>query len=365
MNKNDLNTIAYSKYCDIAQHYSSLTYKIRSYIVLFLLIVWTFLLFKINFGTGLVVDFHDIDLQKSLGIDLKTNTRLVAIYIISFILLFLILIEDGYFIRFVHAIRSGEEIEYIGEQSQAQWFSSYKSKTVRILYIFYMMNGTLLFIDYLYNISRATCSSPMKLFLVLLMVIPAGSILYYYIKARDAYTVSKFSSFSSAKRHMYKTIKGSLDRNPKTTIDIIGVSLNHSWPFIKNNIIELLGGNKLEINIVMTEPEYLDDMNIYERKKKAEAVAKDVKEIMNDNIKFSIHYYKNIPHWHGLLINKSELYLGDANWFVSKEYDRYILKVGSNKYRRFVKNKFKTNKRIDEFINWFNYYKEMGKSKKI
>jgi hypothetical protein len=71
-------------------------------------------------------------------------------------------------------------------------------------------------------------------------------------------------------------------------------------------------------------------------------------------------YYKNIPHWHGVLVSDNWLLLGRTSWVNGSE--GYELRVGENLYRLFTDRTKQGRDRIKLFESWFSYYKQNSRA---
>ncbi|MDZ7969752.1 MAG: hypothetical protein RM368_33215 [Nostoc sp. DedSLP03] len=77
-----------------------------------------------------------------------------------------------------------------------------------------------------------------------------------------------------------------------------------------------------------------------------------------DRFSISARVYKNIPHWHGFLVNGEHLFLGRTDWDFSTNKPK--LSVGQNKYRYFNQSAVAGSERIDLFSDWHKYYFEFA-----
>jgi hypothetical protein len=69
---------------------------------------------------------------------------------------------------------------------------------------------------------------------------------------------------------------------------------------------------------------------------------------------FTARTYKNLPHWHGLLVNEEQLFQGRTNWHFIEQ--KPTLTVGGNRYRYFNSLDAEGTERIELFGNWHRYY---------
>jgi hypothetical protein len=79
-------------------------------------------------------------------------------------------------------------------------------------------------------------------------------------------------------------------------------------------------------------------------------------ENLHNRLSIVAKVYKNIPHWHGYLVNNEYLFLGRADWDLSSHKPK--LSVGQNKYRYFDRTAIAGSERIDLFSDWHRYYFE-------
>jgi hypothetical protein len=155
---------------------------------------------------------------------------------------------------------------------------------------------------------------------------------------------------------------------PTVNIKIIAVAMTFSWPFIIDTVPRALKKypkTRVHIEAMFVDHKFLEDLPLAnydvvwadvsqfrtnEVKKFAVAATKQ----FGDRLALDVRSYKNLPHWHGLLINEEHLFLGRTNW--SFPDGKPELRVGQNKYRYFNKSDPTGGERVDLFANWHKYY---------
>ena len=160
-------------------------------------------------------------------------------------------------------------------------------------------------------------------------------------------------------------------------VKILAVSSSFSWDFIKNHLLKILEADpELTIHLewLLVEPKHLKDARAglnsikvpwHEISSKreleiAEAVSSLSKGV-SERFTCKLKYYSNIPHWHGVLINDVQLYLGRTSWTTVD--DELHLRVGENEYRIFGSESTSRGlPRVRLFNSWFNYYLREGRT---
>lgn len=155
-------------------------------------------------------------------------------------------------------------------------------------------------------------------------------------------------------------------------IKILAVSMTFSWNFIAGKIPRILkeyANAHISVEILLVDSDYLESLQIesYDINWAAESKRRvtQIKYFINglpdnwrDRFSISARVYKNIPHWHGFLVNGEHLFLGRTDWEFSTNKPK--LSVGQNKYRYFNRSAVAGSERIDLFCDWHKYYFEFA-----
>lgn len=167
-----------------------------------------------------------------------------------------------------------------------------------------------------------------------------------------------------------KKIEANKNKGKDIVIDLklISVAMLYSKSWLLSSLPKLLEKPKVKIKIssVIVQTDHLASLNLYD-------YVEDWVETSNSNIlklkkfiesdlakyknklEFKLVFYKNIPHWHGWLLDDESLFLGRTNWGPTSS-SKLSLQVGQNKYRYFNNSTKGGRERIDLFKNWFGFY---------
>ncbi|TDU66495.1 hypothetical protein EI77_03590 [Prosthecobacter fusiformis] len=187
-----------------------------------------------------------------------------------------------------------------------------------------------------------------------------------------------FDDFPAAYDHLYKAIEDALVERPSIKIQFLTVSGSYSWPFLEDAIRRLdkrFGPTKaLDITFCLIQPDSFDTWKLFNWKDKSQVTIAHIEEfkhraiylprIESGKLSISTILFDNIPHWHGVLINETILFMGRTEWeFPADEQDGAPnLLVGQIEYRKFHKSdRFGGDQRIDRFKNWVKRYEMRSK----
>ncbi len=151
-------------------------------------------------------------------------------------------------------------------------------------------------------------------------------------------------------------------------IKILAVSMTFSWNFVAGKVPKLLkeyANAHINVEILLVDSDYLESLQLetYDINWAAESRQRvtQIKNFINrlpddwrDRFSISARVYKNVPHWHGFLVNSEHLFLGRTDWDFSTNKPK--LSVGQNKYRYFNHSAVAGSERIDLFSDWHKYY---------
>lgn len=178
-----------------------------------------------------------------------------------------------------------------------------------------------------------------------------------------------FPDFRAAEEDVYSDIESSLIESDGIDLQFLTVAGLYSWPCFEDAIRRLdqrFGQRKtIVVTFCLVRPSHFDSWQLPDWKSRAEATLANIEAFKRryshrlENRQFILHVvqFDNIPHWHGVLIHSSVLYLGRTEWEFCDDAPPNIL-VGQVGYRRFHKNdRFGGEKRIERFKNWVARYK--------
>lgn len=188
-----------------------------------------------------------------------------------------------------------------------------------------------------------------------------------------------FDTFPVMEKIVKDTLKDVIAKGGKIEVQVISISAQFCSTFFQRVITELFSEqpNNLDLNIgiVVTQPEHLNKWELYERENHSRHsiktldtfLVKHEKQMRETGITLSLYKYDNIPHWHGVMINKNILFLGRTEWYKDGDDEVWELKVGEVEYRRFEnEDTYGGRSRINRFDLWFHRYLDRArKNEKI
>ncbi len=191
-----------------------------------------------------------------------------------------------------------------------------------------------------------------------------------------------YPDWNTAFEDLYQSINTTLKQTQtsggeqKITLKLIAVAMTFSTNFVQarvKKILEDFPKATINIEIVLVDPDYLDDLpierkelNWAERARLAQSAMKNFRESSLEqyrgNISIETKLYRNIPHWHGWLINDDYLFIGRTDWVLVEQKGKTVpkLTVGQNTYRYYDRTTMSGKDRISLFANWHNYYFDYG-----
>lgn len=189
---------------------------------------------------------------------------------------------------------------------------------------------------------------------------------------------NKLGPYEPAFENATKKIKSIVREDPNSCLDIkiLAVSASFSWIWITENLIPLLSEpsndqTSCNIEMLLVDPDYelfqkagcnSDKIPWHEMSGRRVAEAHDLiadHPDLRQRLMFSISYYRNLPHWHGVLIQDWSLLLGRTTWKgTPPDLD---MRVGENEYREYSRSGQAGVDRIDVFKNWFSFYSSIGR----
>lgn len=184
-----------------------------------------------------------------------------------------------------------------------------------------------------------------------------------------------YEDYSEAFRDLEKRIRDSINENmkngiekPKVKLKLIAVAMTFSWKFIVSKLPKILqqySTAEIDVEVAFIQPEHLDSLGLAHQEinwtAESQMRINEVKEFAKlchdqyqGRLKFTAKTYKNLPHWHGWLVNEDFLFLGRTNWQFPNNHPKLL--VGQNKYRYFDNTSIEGSERIQLFANWQRYY---------
>ena len=190
---------------------------------------------------------------------------------------------------------------------------------------------------------------------------------FYQEKSYNDYT----DAFSDAGKHIHKHLEWCTKNqigDPKIDLKIIAVAMTFSWRFINVDIPQILRQYTtatVNLQALYIDHEFLATLPLanydVDWAKVSEFRTSDFQRLAVTGLKqfgnrllMEARIYKNLPHWHGVLVNDEHLFLGRTNWLFPD--GKPELTVGQNKYRYFNTSSPRGGERVDLFKNWHKYY---------
>lgn len=181
-----------------------------------------------------------------------------------------------------------------------------------------------------------------------------------------------FDDYRDAEDEIYGAIESSLMESSTVDLIFLTVAGSYSWPFFEDALRRI--DNKFEdqknfsVVFCLVEPVFFDDWTLTNWKRKAEVTLGEMKAFENryakrieeESIKLEVIQYRNIPHWHGVLVDGNTFFMGRTEWDFSGDSnnDSPELNVGQVEYRKFLKSdRFGGAKRIERLLNWVERYR--------
>lgn len=167
---------------------------------------------------------------------------------------------------------------------------------------------------------------------------------------------------------MKNRIRDALQNSDEINISVIAVALFYSWRFLVTEIPEVLSSlpefKRVNLNLGMVSPTLLESRKLIKWHEKAKSVSAEIEAFIDKNrkdpqIRVSLFTYDNLPHWHGILLDSSELFLGRTRWN-PEGGGKWQLSVGQEPYRHYSAAHPSGLERIRMFMSWFDWYRYTG-----
>ncbi len=241
-----------------------------------------------------------------------------------------------------------------------------------LLFALFMLLGVAFFIDNI-NLKISTIGS---LFMVILFVIFSlyDTILLELrsIKANlESPKPPEFRNFAALEQPLLDHVILLARQQKEIRIQIIAVSAKYSWQFLGEHMSRIVAASngkcKVDIELALVHGETLRQHQQTSWLRHLETTHEEIqrfrhrylKELDRGAINLRVYHYDDLPHWHGLLIDGKQFYMGRTEWIFSEGDVFYPeLYVGQIEYRLFtLDDRFGGSERIRRFENWLRYYR--------
>lgn len=165
-----------------------------------------------------------------------------------------------------------------------------------------------------------------------------------------------------------KEIEVSRPIGEKVKIRCMGLCLHKSFPKIQGFLLRRdIQKTRIEVRLAILDPECQEWTKLNNRWKSLidvfhidlENLINKIKERPNLDVSIKLTKYNHMPNFHGLLINKSDLFLSACMWD-----SRSTLTAGQNAYEHYKMGESDThNKKIHLYTRWFDYGRYFGSTR--
>lgn len=183
-----------------------------------------------------------------------------------------------------------------------------------------------------------------------------------------------FNRFPKMEEALDEQVKSAIGTGGTVLIDVIGVSAKYSWPYLERVVQKVMTLSPqdldLQIRICLTSPNKLDDWHLKRWASDCRHSLMTFENYMEDHceslakcgISMAMFEYDNLPHWHGVMVNGRELFMGRTEWFPDGDAEAWDLKVGEVEYRHFsIEDHYGGLPRIQRFRLWHTRYVDRAK----
>ncbi len=199
--------------------------------------------------------------------------------------------------------------------------------------------------------------------------------IFHQGKPYEDYTIA-FSDVEKKIRDILTEKLNNKDDRPVVKLKLISVAMTFSWNFVISQVPKILlqySTATIELELLFIASEFLELQSLATHEINWVQVSKqrviDVQHFISDmdstfhgRMVINARTYKNLPHWHGWIVDNRYLFLGRTNWYFKSEKPKLL--VGQNKYRYFDTSTQEGDEKVQLFLNWQNYYFNFA-SKKI
>lgn len=178
----------------------------------------------------------------------------------------------------------------------------------------------------------------------------------------------QWKNFTEAQKEIMRSIENMIGREGHLTLDLLGVSARYSWRMVEDEMGRLIKNytdKPIEINVIVTDSDLLKRWGLVSWSSDLERTIIGISdfrntykaEIESGRVKIKRFNYDTIPQWHGVMINRSLLFLGAGRWSFDTDTG-YKLQLGQCPYKKFeVNDRFGGSERTDEFNEWVDRFK--------
>jgi hypothetical protein len=171
-----------------------------------------------------------------------------------------------------------------------------------------------------------------------------------------------FAEFFEASNFMKQVILSRVERNQCVQIRALGMSMGHAWPFLTNTLTPLLDREMrqtVELHIAMLDGNWEELSRINpDWSSRAKTNLSEILRFINSHEKrlaakewtVTVHQYRHMPNWHGILIDDDLLFLSVCFWrnnrLTGAENGYELLSASDESLGRH---------RIAQFKTWFEF----------
>ena len=191
------------------------------------------------------------------------------------------------------------------------------------------------------------------------------------------YTYGKYLVNSEAYAKASEWVSNYLKSRTDSELDIkiTAVGMAFSWlGFLKKipTWLENNPGCRIHVCILLVDPNHLEELPIAispinwveQSTSRISDIEKMTDELLppeKERFCCTIKFYRQLPQYHGILINDDQLFLGRTDWkFDNCPEGKPELTVGQNRYRYFnrttTQGQDRGFERIDLFLNWHKFF---------
>jgi len=254
-----------------------------------------------------------------------------------------------------------------------KWFTQKKWTIYRVIFI----TGVLIFWGWVCVASKLPGSKDVliwvgpALFAIvanLLVSIAAG-----VESLADQETFRSNDAYARATSRLERVRLWKISRWKPINIDMIGVTFKNSSGWVETELLPFIKKNSkyyFELRMVFVDKNFLEGLGVSDPDRLSDVSRREtwVKEILwpavensNGHLRIHVRTITNIPHWHGIMLERRYLYFGRVSW-ESEDSERGLaypkgIICADNGYREFIKDDRRGgDERIDLFRRWMGHY---------
>jgi|GEM_PF-2808739 len=164
------------------------------------------------------------------------------------------------------------------------------------------------------------------------------------------------------------------DHDKPICIDILGVALHHSHDWIEKSLKDFMKEFpkvRVDLRIAFVEASILQTLDfnehpvnwVEESKDRADWVERKLvpyANCLNGRLRLHVRTIRNLPHWHGIMLERRYLYMGRVSWLDGTERSHKRptqLTCAENGYRVFsTDDRYHGEDRVALFRRWIAHY---------